>query len=257
MIRFVEKDVDKRRLLLLCEETAFGCKMSALVKSYGFDKGVACFWLEDGSDCAYCLVDGQMLVSGSVKAPEEARAFLRAVGPHSLLCTEAAARSLGAAPSAVGPLLQKTLPQKEPPPAPAGEVNIRDIYGLLDEAGMAGEFEPFYLDLSLKLRRGTALAFTEYRGESLIGCGVVSSISQRGAVLSALAVREDCRRQGVGSALLARAEACLPGRELYIFREAGKNESFYRRLGYAQADTWAFSRLQPGKQKGDGYGTVF
>lgn len=257
MIRFVEKDGDKRRLLLLCEETAFGCKMSALVKAYGFDKGFACFWLEEGSDCAYCLVDGQLLVSGDVKDPEEAQAFLRAIGPQSLLCTARAAESLGARPSATGPLLKKNLPQGGLAPAPAGEVNIRDIYGLLEETGMAGEFEPFYLDLSLKLRRGTALAFTEYRGKSLLGCGVVSSISQGGAVLAALAVQESCRRQGVGSGILARIEARLPGKVLYIFREQDKNEGFYRRLGYIQADTWAYTELQPDKQEGGGHGTVF
>ncbi len=244
MIRFVEKEEDQRRMLRLCEETAFGCKMGALIRSYGFDKGFACFWLEEGGPCAYCLVDGLLILSGQPGGQEEAREFLQAVGPDALIASESAARALGVMPSQQGEVLKKAAPPGEGAPFPAGEAPIREIYGLLEETGLAGEFEPFYLDLSLKLRRGTALALYERRGRELAGCAVVSAISGRGAVLSALAVREKYRRQGIGSALAARAESMLPGKTLYIFREQGKNERFYRQLGYAHEDGWAYADLR-------------
>ena len=47
MIRLVEKEEQQRRLLALCEKTAFGCKIASLALAYGFDKGFACFWLDD------------------------------------------------------------------------------------------------------------------------------------------------------------------------------------------------------------------
>lgn len=240
MIQFVEKDGDKRRLLRLCEESAFGCKMAALIRSYGFDKGFACFWLEDKSDCAYCMVDGLLMVCGEIGDGTEAREFLQAVGPEAIIASKAAGTMLGVVPAVEGEVLKKQLPAgPEPPPLPQ-EVLIRDIYGLLEACDMAGEFEPFYLDLSLKLRRGTALALVEYRNRKLVGCAVVSSISRCGAVLSALAVEEKFRGQGIGSSLLARAEEQLPGKTLYIFREQDKNAPFYRKHKYVHEDEWVY-----------------
>ncbi len=241
MIQFVENDEQKRRLRQLAEGSAFGCKMSALIRSYGFDKGFVCFWLEDKSDCAYCLVDGLLIVSGEIGDGEEAREFLRAIGPEAVMAPASAAKTLGLAPTAQGEVLKKDLPPGPPPPPSGGEAPIRDIYGLLDKCGMAGEFEPFYLDLALKLRRGTALALTDYREGALAGCVVVSAISQQGAVLSALAVEERLRGQGIGSGLLRQAEERLSGKTLYIFREEAENEAFYRKQKYAHEDGWVYT----------------
>lgn len=252
MIQFVENDQQKRRLLQLSEGTAFGCKMAAFVRSYGFDKGFACFWLEEKSDCAYCLMDGLLIVSGTPGDPEEARQFLQAVGPEALIASGAAAKVLEIAPVMQGEVLKKILPAGGGSlPAPQ-EVPIREIYGLLDACNMAGEFEPFYLDLSLKLRRGTALALTEYRNKALAGCAVVSSISHGGAVLSALAVDERLRGQGIGSELLAAAEAQLPGKTLYIFREQDENERFYRKHRYEHEDDWVYTEWKENR-----HGTLF
>ena len=66
MIRLVEKEEQLRRLLALCEKTAFGCKIASLALAYGFDKGFACFWLDDQDQVVYCLADGVMLLSGTV-----------------------------------------------------------------------------------------------------------------------------------------------------------------------------------------------
>ena len=78
-----------------------------------------------------------------------------------------------------------------------------------------------------------------------MGCApaVVSSITQRGAILSALAVEEASRRQGLGSALVKKAESYFPGKTMYVFREKNKNKEFYRGLGYTKTDTWVHAKL--------------
>ena len=80
MIVLAEEKGDQEKLLALCEKTAFGCKIASVAGCYGFDKGFACFWLDTTSQAVYCLVDGVMLLSGTVLDGEEALAFLRAVG---------------------------------------------------------------------------------------------------------------------------------------------------------------------------------
>ena len=173
---------------------------------------------------------------------EEALAFLRAVGPEQVFCAVRNAEALGLRPQAAGDVLRRQVPAGEAL-QPPGEVNIRELYGLLEETGMVEEFEPFYLDLSHKLRHGGAVALTRRQEGELAGCAVVSAISRKAAVLSAVAVGEHFRRQGMGSALVRQAEACLPGKNVYVFREKEKNQEFYRKLGYSKIDTWVQARL--------------
>lgn len=251
MIQFVENDQQKRRLYQLSEETAFGCKMAAVIRSYGFDKGFACFWLEDKSGCAYCLMDGGLIISGTPQDLAEAKQFLLAVGPGTVMASASVTQALGLSPTQHGEVLKKDIkaPPTAPPPLPV-EPPIREIHGLLEVCGMSIEFEPFYLDLSLKLRRGTALALTEYRDRALAGCAVVSSVSAQGAVLSALAVAEPLRGRGIGSALLEAAQAHLAGKTLYIFREEGANAPFYRRHKFVHEDDWAYTVLKEEERHG-------
>ena len=86
MIRLVERVTAKKQLLQLCEKTAFGCKISSIATAYGFDKSFALFWLDTEEDVVYCLVDGVMLLSGTVLNGEAARQFIRASGAKEILC---------------------------------------------------------------------------------------------------------------------------------------------------------------------------
>ncbi len=243
MIALVDREEDRQRVLRLCEKTAFGCKIASVISSYGFDKGFACFWLDTGSDVVFCHADDLMVISGTVLNVDEAREFLRAVGPRTVMCAvrNAEALSLGAAES--GDVLKKQLNKGEGKTPDPYSVNIREVYGLLKDNDMVDEFEPFYLDFSHKLRHNAALAFTEYRGEELAGCAVISSMSKSAALLSAVVVRPEFRRQGIGSELIRRAEEAFPGKTMYVFREKEKHREFYKKLGYSKADTWVYSQL--------------
>ncbi len=244
MIALVEQEQDRARLRKLCEKTAFGCKIASVISAYGFDKSFACFWLDTNADVAFCQSDGQMILSGTVVSPKETRAFIRAVGPQAIICAVRNAEALSLPVTDSGDVLKKQLAPGDANPAGDYDVNIREIYSLLEEADMVEEFEPFYLDLSHKLRHGAALALTENRGGTLAGCALVSSISRKAILLSALAVREQYRRHGIGSGLVRKVESLFPGKTVYVFRDKEKNRLFYKELGYAKTDTWVYSRLR-------------
>ncbi len=241
MLSLVEQEKEQKQLLRLCEKTPFGCKIAGVALAYGFDKGFSCFWVDKKSDTVFCQVDGLMIISGTVLHTEETKEFLRAVGPKAVLCAVRNAEALSLPVSDSGDVLKKQLKPGEEVLPDFSAVNIREIFGLLEEVGMVEEFEPFYLDLSHKLRHQAALALTEYSGSALSGCALVSSISREAAILSALAVAPACRRQRIGSRLVQRTERCLPGKTLYVFREKEKNREFYKELGYSKADTWVYS----------------
>ncbi len=243
MIALVEREEEKKRLALLCEKTAFGCKIASVISAYGFDKGFACFWLDTQSDVVFCQTDGLMIISGTVLNVAETREFLRAVGPQAVMCAVKNAEVLSLPVTDSGDVLKKRLKPGNPKPADPHNVNVREVFDLLEETGMVEEFEPFYLDFSHKLRHGAAMAFLEYRSGELAGCAVVSSISKDAALLSALAVRPAFRRQGIGTALVRRTEEGFSGKSLYVFREKDKNREFYKKLEYSKTDTWVYSEL--------------
>ena len=242
MLTLVERKKEQEHLLRLCEKTPFGCKIASTAAAYGFDKGFSCFWLDDRSDAVFCLTDDLMIISGTVLDGEETAEFLRAVGPKSVFCAVRNAETLSLPKTDSGDVLKKQLEQGEETTPDPYEVDIREIYGLLEQTGMVEEFEPFYLDLSHKLRHQTALALTEHDQGHLTGCAVVSAISENAAILSALAVLPEYRRQGIGTKLVHRTESCFPGKTLYVFREKEKNREFYRELGFTKTDTWVYSQ---------------
>lgn len=243
MIQLAETQEQKDRVLRICEKTAFGCKIASVALAYGFDKSFSNFWVDMDYEVTFCMVDGLMLIAGTVISIPETKAFLRAVGGSAVMCAVRNAEALGLVQLQSGDILRKTIvPCCATLPEPSG-VNIREIYGLLEETGMVKEFEPFYLDLSHKLRHQAAVAATRREGESLAGVALVSSVAGESAIISVVAVATPYRRQGIGSALMGELERLLPCSKLYLFREKEGQKEFYRQLDYKKVDTWVCGKL--------------
>lgn len=238
MIRFIDSPSAQSRFFHLCQNSPFGCKLSATAASYGFHRPFARFWLDPST--AYCQLDSALTLSSIPQNPAEARAFLSMTGASEISGPAEALSAMGLPSETGGPALEKSLP---PGTAESMEpVNITDIHGLLAELHMAGDWESFYLDLSHRLRHGTALAVAEYTDGRLAGCAV-AAVAEGQALLSALGVREAYRRQGMGARLVGRMEALLPGKKLYALRENGKNQAFYAKLGFTETGSWAACSL--------------
>lgn len=235
LIRFVDEELRAGELRRLCRGTAFGCKVAAVEASYGFRRNFARFWT-DGS-AAYCQLDGALTLAGSPEDPEEAAAFARMLGAAAIFGPPEFLQDLGLAPALSGPVLAKPLPSRAP--LSQGSVDLRAAYWLLAEAGLAGPWEAFYLDLSHRLRHGAARALVMEAEGRPVGCAAAGAVTEEAAVLSGLAVEEAFRRQGLGTALVRGIEAMLPGRTLYVLRKEGENEAFYARLGFQEAGRWA------------------
>ena len=237
MISFIDTPAKEKEFLVLTEGSAIGCKLQALAKAYGFHQNFIQFW-SDGC-AAYCLLDSELSISGRVHDPEEARAFVSMLGPEAVLCQEETAQLLGLRQRLGGPVLMKALSAGTHYPLPAWP-KIDQIWELLKSSGLISsesQFEPFYLDLSHRLRHGCAIAAGEFCDERLAGCGI-AAISGGGALLSALAVEESFRRKGVGSRIIRRIESALPGRRLYALRHENENQAFYRGLGFLEVGRW-------------------
>ena len=134
-----------------CGSSPFGCQIRSKAQAYGFHQSFAQFWTDGES--AYGKTDGSVCIAGEIADADEARAFLSAVGTNEVVCSAENAEKLGLNITESGAILQKVL--RNETVQPAEEISPREIYAVLKANDMVGEFEPFYLDLSHRMRHGT------------------------------------------------------------------------------------------------------
>lgn len=241
MILFAERHEQQQEVLNRCKSSAFGCKIAGTAVSYGFDKKFACFWFDDKSSAIYCLVDNVMILDGKPSDVYETKEFLNMAGAKQLICSKETAEFLSLSSEKSGEILSKTI--LDGGGFKQEEVNIREVFSLLDECGMELDFEAFYLDLSHRLRHQTGAAATACWGDDFAGCALISAITENSAIISAVAVKEKFRRHGMGSKLIGTIENALKSGKLYIFKEFGENDAFYSSLGYTLDDIWVNIKL--------------
>lgn len=148
MIRLAE---NLEALSMPCGSSPFGCQIRSKAQAYGFHQSFAQFWTD--GEAAYGKTDGSVCIAGEITDADEARAFLSAVGTNEVVCSAENAEKLGLNITESGAILQKVL--RNETVHPAEEISPREIYAVLKANGMVGEFEPFYLDLSHRMRHGT------------------------------------------------------------------------------------------------------
>jgi Acetyltransferases len=245
MIVLTETQEEQERLINICTKSAFGCKIMAIIKAYGFDKSFCCFWVDTDKELAFAKLDSLMIIAGTIENSLEVREFLKAVGVEEIMCAVRNSELLGINISEHGEICKKKSSADMVEIVSDREINIRRIYELLKKVDMrAEEFESFYLDLSHRLRHGTAQVLTDFSEDgSLSALLIISAILDDSAIISAIAVDKNYRRMGKGRSLMLQAERVLSDKTIYIFKEEKKNNEFYSSLGYKHADSWVVGRL--------------
>ncbi len=235
MIRLAES-LDTLRIL--CKDSPFGCQIFSAAEAYGLEQPFAQFWTDEYA--VYSKLDGVMRICGSITDPVEAAAFIHAVGAEQVVCSLETAEALGLHITNQGVVLYKDI-ESEGVPLPE-EVSIRTVYDVLYACDMVGDFEPFYLDVSHRVRHKTAFCTAVYNEEQM-AAAAVTVCGVDCALITAVGVRPEYRRQGLGSLLLKKTESCLSGR-VYLLRAENENERFYDSLGYAPCGTWCAGTLE-------------
>lgn len=112
---------------------------------------------------------------------------------------------------------------------------LMDLYNFVDYDGM--DFKAWYVDISHRVRHNTAKAYTLNVGENIISSGILSSIYDDYAVLTAVRTADDFRRMGYGSSLVNYICNDING-TVYIMRDMNLNEGFYSKLGFKNIGKW-------------------
>ncbi len=114
------------------------------------------------------------------------------------------------------------------------DFKLRDFHKLFNENGLESDEEGFMLGMSDAIKTQTGFLLGKYEGEKLVGGLCVTGITDKTAVLTAVAVEKSKRRLGFGAFLVNEACRMLSGRDIYIYRETGKNKAFYEGLGFEE-----------------------
>ena len=112
---------------------------------------------------------------------------------------------------------------------------LMDLFNFVDYN--AQDFKAWYVDISHRVRHKTAKAFTLNIDGEIISSGILSSIYDNYAILTAVRTNPEHRGQGFGS-LLVKNICCEVSGDVYIMREQGRNESFYEQLGFKNIGKW-------------------
>lgn len=245
MIKLIDTPAD----LHISGDTPFGCRIRSVVGAYGVGEPFAQFWVQDGGTALAKLDDAVLLEEGGSLNREELSGFVRMLGAKTLSCTEQNAGKLGFLAARSGEIMAAPGSVSAPDRAAGAELNpnLREAYALLCAAETSGfvppEFEPFYMDVSHRIRHGAALSAGIRDGGELRAFALCSSMTERAAVVSSVAVLPECRRRGFGRAVVAALTAALCRKKIYIFRADGENEAFYRAVGFRACGRWAECRL--------------
>lgn len=112
---------------------------------------------------------------------------------------------------------------------------LMDLYNFIDYEGQ--DFKAWYVDISHRVRHNTAKAYTLKLNDTIIASGILSSIYNDNAVLTAVQTTPEYRNMGYGSALVGYICSDV-GKNVYIMREQGRNENFYSKLGFKNIGKW-------------------
>ncbi|MDE6506811.1 MAG: GNAT family N-acetyltransferase, partial [Eubacterium sp.] len=107
--------------------------------------------------------------------------------------------------------------------------HLFDLYNFIDYGEI--NFDSWYVDISHRIRHGAAKAFTLNMDEEIISSAIFSSIYKNNAILTGVQTKPEFRKMGYGSALIS-AMCCDFNGTVYLMRENGRNESFYKKLGF-------------------------
>lgn len=232
-----------------CSGNPFGCKIAGLQKAYGLSLPFARFWIQTNESgqvtAAVSSLDGAAVLHWVDTAEaDELKEFLMAVGCRTLLCDERAAFALYGECEQSGEILllpSSVKPLQDSQSGVLDEVPVRDVFSLLCDCGeqKPEQFEPFYLDVSHRVRHGASLTQGIFSQNELIACALAGSITETDAVLTAVAVHPQERRIGIGGIMVRRLLSRLSPRKVYVLCENERAIRFYQSLSFVSAGRWA------------------
>ena len=220
----------------------FTIRILALIEAYGCSYPFAVFYaqrFEGRITAIMSKLDGDYTISvDDGYDDEEIAQFLILAGYSSILCSD----DVELFPKYDEGIIMKTDKKIE---LSVGDAvvdeypKLMDLYNFIDYNSQ--DFKAWYVDISHRIRHGTAKAYTLNKDGTIVSSGILSSIADGYSILSAVRTENEYRNNGYGSVLVSYIMNDVKG-TLYLMRDEGMNESFYKRLGFEDIGKWRMFR---------------
>ncbi len=116
---------------------------------------------------------------------------------------------------------------------------LMDLFNFVDYNSQ--DFKAWYVDISHRVRHKTAKAYTLNIDNEIVSSGILSSIIDGFAILTAVRTRDEFRKMGYGSCLVCNICSDVKG-TVYIMRDMNLNEKFYLNCGFENIGKWRMYR---------------
>ncbi|MBR6392231.1 MAG: GNAT family N-acetyltransferase [Eubacterium sp.] len=216
----------------------FTVRILSLLKSYGCKYQFATFYKQviDGKITAVLSkLDGDFtLALDSGFDNEELVHFFCVRGYNSILCSDDFLLS----PRFEEGVVMSCTAKREPVllNADVDEYpKLMDLFNFVDYEEQ--DFKAWYVDISHRVRHGTAKAYTLNVDGYTVSSGILSSIIDDYSILTAVRTDKEFRRMGYASALVSYICCDVKG-IVYLMCDSESNERFYAKLGFETKEKW-------------------
>lgn len=112
---------------------------------------------------------------------------------------------------------------------------LMDLFNFIDYG--AQDFKAWYVDISHRVRHKSAKAYTLNVNDEIISSGILSSIIDGYAILTAVRTKDEFQGMGYGGCLVCSICNDVNG-TVYIMRDMDRNERFYENCGFENIYRW-------------------
>jgi len=234
----IEKIDNPEQLSAWTQSDLFSVRILALLKSYGCQYRFCSFYRQMNGEKMTAVIsklDGNVTIALTKEFDrDELVRFLCLIGYATVLVSDAFELNPRYSEGVVMACSRK--PETQLNGVELDEYpKLMDLYNFVDYAEQ--DFKAWYVDISHRVRHGTAKAYTLNVDDEIVCSGVLSSLFEGDAVLTAVRTRDDMRRRGYGSTLVKAICNDVKG-TVYLMRDADLNEAFYQQAGFVNVGKW-------------------
>ncbi len=220
-------------------------RVCALKQAYGLDVSFVQFFADDRGSIA-ALMDGFLSFYCVGELTDEWCAFLLMHSDIHILHTDAMTATAFARkngfPLTYGSVYKlERLSSGAPLPFNYAElVPYREIYALLAAFfDRISAFEPWYVDISHRIRHDCCHIATEYANDRIISIAMTVAETEEIALIGGVATVQEYRGKGAASRCIGQLISNLSQSTIFIAPDNDRAAQLYKTLGFTRCGTWA------------------
>ena len=185
-------------------------------------------FMTDENDLLIEIKNSSLVQIGEPIDEEEFREFLEFVSPNVRMYTEMDITK------ADGIIMKRNSVGEKKEIIQNGDYRLKDFYNLFCDSGLYSDYQGFMLSVSDAIKTETGFVNGIYIDGELACGAVVTGVTDKTAIITAIATDGNYRRKGLGKKLITEICEKLSGREVFIYREIDKNKEFYENCGFLE-----------------------